>query len=1106
MMWLRRVAPMVVLAGMMAIAASAVAAPAKPAWSVTVVPYPTNFAPGSEGSSSGPNLFGPAYHIQAVNVGGAPTTGPFTITDALPSTLTPARAEGGVGSFGLEAGEHPLSCSRAGQTITCSGSSPAVAPGELIDVVIPVKLKSGGPKAYDDQVTVSGGGAAPATATAHSTVSETPAPFEILSGRAGLSSSMTEADGSAAVLAGSHPTQLNIGLGFSSELVSEGRSEGLILATGGGIRDLRATLPEGVVVNPQATEARCTEAELESAITIVGGVSGGCPAASQVGTVTLTIALAEEPTSAAVPLYNMVAPAGTPGVFGFEVVSGVYVHLVGSVRSDGSYELAAEANDALAKVPVLGAQTSLWGNPSDESHDPLRGLCAKIEPRNHGFTSCPVARTNQAFLTLPSACSGPVTTTVEVDSWLQPGSFVARRVSSTGLDDAPVGIVGCSDLQFNPSISLAPDQSNADSPTGLAVDLRVPQNEEFTKRAQATLEGAKVVLPPGFAVNPSAANGRTACTPAQIGLTTPVGQANAVRFTGDRSNCPDSSKVGSVEIDTPLLDHPIPGGVYLAQPYENPFGTLLALYIAVFDPQTGVVVKLPGKVEANPTTGQLTTTFAENPQLPFEDFKLSFFGGSRAALRTPATCGTHPAQSTLTPWSGSAAVSMTSGLAIDRGANGGPCANSPDQEPNQPAFSAGTTDPLAGAYSPFVLHLNREDGSQEFGALNVGLPPGLTGRLVGTPYCPEDALAAAAAKTGREEQASPSCPSASEVGQVTVGAGAGQTPFYATGRAYLAGPYKGAPLSLAIVTPAVAGPYDLGTVVVRSALEVDLETAQITVRSDPLPTILKGIPLDIRSIAVEVGKSQFTLNPTNCESMALGAEAISVLGNVARLSNRFQVGGCGKLAFKPKLKLSLKGGTKRAGHPALKAVVSYPKRGSYANIARAQVGLPHSEFLDQGNLNKVCKQADLKAGTCPTSSIYGHAKAWTPLLDKPLEGPVYLGVGFGYKLPALVADLNGQVRLLLVGRVDTTKRHGIRNTFEVVPDAPVSRFVLTMKGGKKYGLLENSENICRKAQRANARFVGQNGKVRQLHPKIRNSCKGKGKKAHKHRSHKRHRG
>jgi hypothetical protein len=615
--------------------------------------------------------------------------------------------------------------------------------------------------------------------------------------------------------------------------------------------------------------------------------------------------------------------------------------------------------------------------------------------------------------------------------------------------------------------------------------------------ATADLRDAVVKLPPGLTVNPSSANGLEGCTPAQIGLTTPVG-TTPIHTTAGPAECPDAAKVGTVEVDTPLLDHPLPGAVYIASPYDNAFESLLAIYITVDDPISGVVIKLAGDVEIGPE-GQLTTSFDENPQLPFEDFKLDFFDGPRAALKTGSVCGEFATTSTLTPWSAPESgppATPGDGFKVRNQPGGGSCPTSADQQPDHPSFEAGSESPVAGAYSPFVLRLSREDGTQQFSSLTVTPPPGLLGKLAGIPYCLDASLAAAAGKTGKEEQASSSCPSASEVGIVNVGAGAGPSPFYVQGHAYLAGPYKGAPLSLAIITPAVAGPYDLGTVVVRSALEIDPFTSQITVKSDQIPTELKGIPLDVRSIAVKMNRSDFTLNPTSCESLAVGGSLATTVGQAATLHNRFQVGGCKQLAFKPKLSISLKGSTKHTGHPALRAVLTYPKKGAYANIARAQVNLPHSEFIEQANLNKTCTKPVLLEGKCPKSTIYGKAKAWTPLLDKPLEGNVFLVGGFGYKLPALVAELNGQIRVLLKGKVDSGPNGGIRNTFEAVPDAPVEKFELNLKGGPKYSLLVNSENLCKKPQKAIARFTGQNGKVLQTKPVIANECrkKSKGKK------------
>jgi hypothetical protein len=389
-----------------------------------------------------------------------------------------------------------------------------------------------------------------------------------------------------------------------------------------------------------------------------------------------------------------------------------------------------------------------------------------------------------------------------------------------------------------------------------------------------------------------------------------------------------------------------------------------------------------------------------------------------------------------------------------------------------------------------VLKLSREDGTQPIAAVDTMLPPGLTGKLAGLTYCPEGALAAAAARSGSAERQSPSCPASSEVGSVTVGAGAGPAPYYTSGRAYLAGPYKGAPLSLAIVTPAAAGPYDLGTVVVRAALNVDPETARIHAISDPIPQILQGIPLDVRSIVLRMDRPNFTLNPTSCDPMELTGTATSPFGSAAVLKSPFQVGGCEALPFKPKLILSLSGGTKRGGHPALKAVLT-AKPGE-AGIARSVVALPHSEFLEQAHIKTICTRVQFAASQCPAGSIYGTATAMTPLLDQPLSGPVYLRSS-SHPLPDLVADLNGQIHIALVGRVDSVKG-GIRTSFEGVPDAPVSKFVLSMQGGKK-GLLVNSRNICKGVNKATVQMDGQNGKAYDTTPVLGTKCKrGRGGK------------
>jgi hypothetical protein len=859
-------------------------------------------------------------------------------------------------------------------------------------------------------------------------------------------------------LAGSHPYEL-----VTRITLPHGEVKGAVGAAALA-KDVLAELPPGLIGNPTAVE-QCPVRLVEE---------GTCSGNSQVGVIRVKSA---GPTEHGSNIYNVVPAKGSPARFAGEVNVSTNAYISASVRTGDDYGINAGSFNLPTISNPYAFEIRLWGVPADPSHDALRS-CPGIGSPCSVTPGTPEA----PFLRNPTACAGPLQARVKVDSYNLPGTFFSKAFEMPA-------ITGCDQLEFEPSLEVQPTSQTADSPTGLHVDLHIPQVEDKDKPATPDLREAVVQLPKGLTLNPSSASGLESCTPTQIGLTTPVG-TTPLHTTPDPASCPEAAKVGSVEVQTPLLDHPLKGGVYVATPYENPFNSLLAIYIAVNDEDSGVVIKLAGRVDVGPE-GQLTTTFSENPQLPFEDFKLDFFGGDRAALKTPATCGTYTTTSSLTPWSapesGPPATPSDSHQVTTAPARG-TCATSPEQLPNAPGFEAGTESPIAGAFSPFVMHLTRADGTQQFASLTLTPPPGLLGKLAGIPYCPEAALTAAAGKSGKEEQAAPSCPADSEVGTVNVGAGAGPSPYYVQGRAYLTGPYKGAPLSLAIITPAVAGPYDLGTVVVRSALEVDPFTAQITVKSDPIPTELKGIPLDVRSIAVKIDRSGFTLNPTSCEAMAVGGSLTTTLGQSTELSNRFQVGACNKLGFKPKLKISLKGGTKRNRFPALKAVLTYPKKGAYANIARAQVGLPHAEFLEQAHIGTVCTRPQLAAADCPPASVYGRVKAFSPLLDKPLAGPVYLGTGFGHTLPDLVADLNGQIRVLVHARIDTTKENGLRSTFELVPDAPVSRFVLEMKGGKK-GLLANSENLCEiKAQRANARFVAHNGRQVTLRPVIANSC------------------
>lgn len=846
--------------------------------------------------------------------------------------------------------------------------------------------------------------------------------------------------------AGGHPYAMKVKFSLSTTAPESAAEPKSVTAN---LRTVQVELPPGLIGNPQATQ-RCPANQVKPK---------ECSGETQVGMATVQSARGGGEFG---PVYNLTPPRGVAAQLGARFNAFGSARIDAGVRTGADYGVRADSLFVTADEGVSDVEVILWGIPADAGHSSERFCPGEALP------GCPSDAPLRPFLTNPTSCLGSLSATMRVDAWQEAGNF------DTAGTQLP-GMTGCEQLKFEPTIAVQPDVRTLDSPAGLHVDLHIPQDESPTGLATANLKDATVTLPPGMTVNPSGANGLAACSPAQVDLHGPGPAA-----------CPDAAKVGRVEVRTPLLDHPLPGAVYVATPHDNPFDSLLAIYVAVHDPQSGVVVKLAGKVSPDPQTGQLTTTFRENPQLPFEDFELDFFGGRNAALMTPQTCGRHTTDTVLTPWSGNADAHPSDSAEIDSGPNGSACVFDPAKAPHQPSFSAGAVTPLAGSYSPFVLHLSRADGSQRLQKVGATLPPGQLAKLAGVPYCPQGSLDAAGRNSGRAEQAAPSCPAASRVGGVAVAAGAGPQPYHVAGTVYLAGPYRGAPLSLAIVTPAVAGPFDLGTVVVRTALDIDPVTARANAVSDPIPMILEGVPLDVRSISLNLDRPQFTLNPTSCDPMAVEAAATSVFGQVAPLTGRFQLGGCRALGFAPKLATRLFGPTKRGGYPRLRAVLT--AKPGQANIARTAVTLPRSEFLAQEHIRTVCTRVQFAADQCPKGSVYGFAKAWTTLLDQPLTGPVYLRSNGGEReLPDLVAALRGPasqpIEIDVVGFVDSVGG-GIRTRFESVPDAPVSKFVLTMKGGAK-GLLVNSRNICRSKSRVTVRMSAHNGKQRRSRPLLR---------------------
>jgi hypothetical protein len=842
----------------------------------------------------------------------------------------------------------------------------------------------------------------------------------------------------------------------------------------GNLKDVMTELPAGLIGDPEATP-KCSRARV---------LARECPGSTQVGVIEVN--LEGEAESPRLPVYNVVPPKGVAAEFAATPLGKANLIIDAKLRSGGDYGVTAESANITALAAAVNITLKMWGVPADASHDNERVCALEV--------GCSAeAAVLRPFLRAPTSCVGGLLTSLVVDSWQEPGLF---SESSVGMP----AMMGCKNVGFTPSVLVRPSSGVADSPTGLHVDVHVPQNDAAEGVGEADLRDAQVVFPAGLVVNPSSADGLEACSEAQVGFTgfaeleKPAEPGvRTAQFTSGQAECPAASKLGTVEVDTPLFDHSLPGAIYLARQGENPFGSLLAVYITVFDPVTGIVVKLPGEVRADPVTGQLSTTVQQSPQAPFEDFKIDLFSGARAALSTPSTCGMFTSTSLLTPWSVPAggAVSSSDAFEVTQAPGGAACPSSPAQQPNAPSFTAGTFSPVAGTYSPFVLRLAREDDSQTLQALNVTLPEGLVGKLAGVERCPEADIQAAQARDGEGqghlELQHASCPAGSEVGVAHVGAGSG-APFYVTGKAYLAGPYQGAPLSLVVVTPAVAGPFDLGVVVVRSALFIDPATAQVTVKSDPFPTILDGIPLDIRSIAVEITRSQFTLNPTSCEKMQVSGTAFAAVSQ-APFTAPFQVGGCNGLSFKPALTAITAGKTSKVGGASL--TVRVAQKPGEANIHKVDLQLPIALPARLTTLQKACTEAQFNANPagCPAGSTIGSATAITPLLGVPVTGPAILVSHGGAAFPDVEFLLQGEgIHVTLDGKTDI-KMGVTYSRFETVPDVPISSFETTLPQGPHSILGTNlpataKGSLCAQKLTIPTSITGQNGAVLDQNTKI----------------------
>jgi hypothetical protein len=873
--------------------------------------------------------------------------------------------------------------------------------------------------------------------------------------------------------------------------------------------DLRVDLPVGLSVNPGATP-QCDVVRPGPKGTVAHPKECATAApSSQVGESWVTVspeAPLTPPIEIKAPVYNLVPVDGRPARFGFtiEAIPGFPliephdVFLEADVAWDGDFHegFSIDIPPKSTGVKLLKNRLVFYGE---------KGSAAK------GF-----------FITTPSTCWNPNTDPAHAHTY----STYARADSEENQDPnfpngspyveakIPPGTFpkGCASIPFNPSIGVTPGTNAVDSPAGATTEVKLPIEPNPKGQETSTVRVAKVTLPPGMGLNPSAANGLAACTDAQFGK----GTRNPV-------TCPAASKVGTVVVDTPPLpEGPLAGNVYVgSQKSRNPeSGEEFRIFVHAASTRYGVDLRLVGNVIANAKTGQLTAVFDDPPknvtrggnsdnipsglpQVPFTSFRIDLDDGPRAAVSSPPTCGPNTTRSELTPWSalfGGKSASPTGNFSLASLPGGGPCPKTMAERPFAPGFKAEPKSDQAQAFTPFSTHISRPAGQQELKGIDITLPEGATAQLKGIPYCPPAAIAGAESRSGQEEKDNPSCPQGSKIGVAAVEAGTGPSPLRIEGTAYLAGRHQGAPLSIVVVTPALAGPFDLGTVVVRVPLFVDPETAEVHPKTDAIPDVFGGTRLGIRSVFLNLNRKEFTLNGTNCRKNAVagvlrggGADPM----NPATFSSfgvydEFQAKGCEKLKFRPKLKIRLFGKTQRAKHPKLRAVLK--ARPGDANIRRASVALPRALFLDQSSLATVCTRVQFAADDCPKKSIYGRARAFTPLLGKPLEGPVYLRSS-NNTLPDMVAHLEGQVDIDLVGRIDSF-RGGIRTTFARVPDVPVEKFVMTLPGGKN-GLLVNSRNLCQKPVKAFIRLKAQNGKKANSKPKLRTACKAKKRKGGK---------
>jgi hypothetical protein len=1070
-----RLALLVVAATTMTFASPSTSSAATPAphWTLISQPAPSEFRPGDASDF---------YELIILNDGGAATTGPITVTDTLPAGVvmneTVARAEvsnGGELVFQPFTSGCETATSEGSETVTCTTSSNVPA-GRTVIVNINVRVSSEASGVLANSATISGGGATSATATNSTPVAAGAGGFVPFG--ASLVSDITNETGGLDTQAGSHPFAFTTLLAFNVGSVTT--VEKCVQNTtpscpelDAQAKDVEVALPAGLVGNP-TNVPYCKQWQFEQA------TFRGCPAETQVGSLDLYFYGGGTAVQYA-PVYNIEPPPGQPGELGFSVSTLAHIPIFFHVRSDGDYGLTADVSNINQFDPVRVAVLSVWGNPADELHNPLResqyGNCTAAEG---GCPSGIVAP--RPFLTLPTSCtSGSLAIPVAGDSWQNQAATAPYKQLGTS---SVAGMTGCDALRFNPSVALEASTHQAGVPAGYDVRLEIPQNEEVEGLATPDVRDVEVAFPEGTVISPSVANGLVACSEAQFELKKRA-----------KGNCPRSSKIGTVKIITPLLASAVTGTLFVGEPECSPCNPEDAeggrmVHVLLEAEGSGVIIKLSGHTKINQRTDQLTAMFTENPQLPFSELVASVEPGPSAPLVNPSTCGQAVATAALTPWSAINSETEKTEISMP------PVPIEGCGTPGfAPSFRAGTTSARGGAFTGFAVSLSRNDGEQALGRVSVTTPPGLLGVLKSVAQCPE-----AQANTG-------TCSAGSLIGSGSIVVGPGTAPLTINGgKVYLTGPYEGKPFGLSIVTPAQAGPFVLsgntgiGTEVVRASIAVDPHTSALTVTSDPLPQALNGVPLGIRKIDIAINREGFMFSPTNCDAMSVGGTIASATGTIANVSYPFQSTDCGILPFKPKFTVSTQGKASKKNGASLHVKVT--SGAGQANIAKVKVNLPIQLPSRLSTLQKACVDAVFNAnpGSCPAASVVGQATAVTPLLAKPLTGPAYLVSHAGAAFPDLEVVLQGEgITLILDGNTQIKK--GITSSiFRAVPDAPIFSFDLVLPEGP-HSALAAFGNLCTSKLNMPTVITGQNGAVVRQTTKIaatgcpKHATKGKRKKS-----------